>query len=94
LKTSELKPDFEFDKLPASLEGLCPAFSCDSGKLRCNLGGKGWDDEFHHLPQGYKAMGSFLPPPIVPNMPGVFTVIHVPNSLPMVSRYSINEGVE
>ncbi len=85
-KSSELDPAFEFDRLPAGLEGLCPAFSCDSGKLRCNLGGKGWDAPFHHLPPGYQAMGSFLPPPISPNMADVFTVIHVPNSLPIASR--------
>jgi hypothetical protein len=91
LNSSELKPDFEFTKkLPGGLKGLCPAFSCDSGKLRCNLGGKGWDDEFHSLPHGYKAMGSFLPPSITPNMPGVFTVIHVPNSLPVATWSSGN----
>jgi hypothetical protein len=91
LNPSELKPVFEFNLLPSSLDGLCPVFSCDSGKLRCNLGGKGWggDDEFCYLPQDYKAMGNFRPPPISPNMAEVFTVLHVPNSLPIASRPSV-----
>ncbi len=86
LNPSELKPVFEFNHLPSGLEGLCPALSCDSGKLRCNLGGKGWVEEFYHHPQDYQAMGSFLPPPITPNMAEVITVLHVPNSLPIGSR--------
>ncbi len=83
---SELGPAFFEFELPAGLDGLCPAFTFDSGlDVRCNLGGKGWE-EFHHQPPEYQAMGSFLPPPISPNMNGVFTVLHVPNSLPIASR--------
>jgi hypothetical protein len=92
-KPSELKPVFEFNHLPSGLEGLCPIFSCDSGKLHCNLGGKGWggDDDFFHLPLDYKAMGDFHPPPISPNMAEVFTILHVPNSLPIASRSSVKD---
>jgi hypothetical protein len=79
----EREPAFEI-KLTGldSLEGLCPTFSCNTGTLTCNLGGRGCE-KFCYQPQDYKAMGLFYPTPISPNMAGVFTVLHIPTSLPI-----------
>ena len=80
-------PDVLEIELPKGLEGLCPAFLCDSGMLTCNLGGQGCE-EFRHPQPGYEAMGSFSPPPVSPNTAGVFTVLHTPSSLPIPARSS------
>ena len=49
---------------PKYRQGLCPAFSCSVGALSCNLGGLGWLQNFKKIPDGYSAIGSFLPPPL------------------------------
>ena len=74
-----------------SLDGLYPSFSCNTGTLTCNLGGKGCEP-FCHTPQGYEAMGSFHPAPISPNMAGVFTVLHNPTSLPISAPTSVEKS--
>ena len=91
--TSEESEPVLVIQLPTGLLGVCPAFQCDTGALVCNLGGNGCEKFCQgNPPTGFEAMGSFPPPPISPNTPGVFTVLHTPTSLPIPARSLVGKS--